>query len=244
MPSVKKTVGVSKQNKGLRRKKSRSVSSRSTSYPSSSNGSDVEMSSRVAENHASPQRTSVSDLQSVVINLDRRPDRLDACADSIRANCPGLPYTRLPAADGKVDVITSAEVTQTWHTGMNVVYQKIRSQRKGWNDLETYVPRELKLSPGERGCSMSHIRAWRHCQEIGRPLLVFEDDAKLTPDFAPILARALDRLPEDAQVLYLGYSQAAPWRKEISKEVVESEYVWTTVSYIIWPSGAKHFLSH
>merc|ERR1712048_310429 len=44
-------------------------------------------------------------------------------------------------------------------------------------------------------------------------------------------------------MLYLGYSQAAAWRREISANLVESEYVWTTVGYIIWPAGARILLS-
>jgi len=63
------------------------------------------------------------------------------------------------------------------------------------------------------------------------------------PDFSSRLERALSSLPEDAQLLYLGYSQAAPWRRELSAELVESEYVWTTVGYLIWPSGASLLLS-
>jgi len=112
----------------------------------------------------------------------------------------------------------------------------------GWKDLHSYIPRELKLSPGERGCSMSHIAAWRHCLELNHPLMVLEDDAALMPDFTPRLTRAMAALPGDAQVLYLGYSQAAGWRQELSPELVESEYVWTTVGYVIWPSGARFFL--
>merc|ERR1712196_328701 len=53
----------------------------------------------------------------------------------------------------------------------------------------------------------------------------------------------MSALPTDAHMLYLGYSQAANWRREISQEVVESEYVWTTVGYIIWPVGARLLLA-
>jgi glycosyl transferase family 25 len=178
----------------------------------------------------------------VVINLDKRPDRMEACAKSCAAHCPWLRYRRLPAADGRKEEISGDDVAKSWDTALNCVYQKLRSQRKGWTDLDSYVPRELKLSQGERGCSMSHIRSWRHCVELNSPLIVLEDDAALTPDFTPTLTRAMAALPGDAQVLYLGYSQAANWRRELSPELVESEYVWTTVGYIIWPSGARHFL--
>merc|ERR1712232_922612 len=55
--------------------------------------------------------------------------------------------------------------------------------------------------------------------------------------------RAMAATPQDAHILYLGYSQAADWRREISADVVEAEYVWTTVGYIIWPAGARVLLS-
>ena len=35
------------------------------------------------------------------------------------------------ASDGKLDLISAQEVSHWWHTGRNVVYQKIRSLRKG-----------------------------------------------------------------------------------------------------------------
>eukprot|EP00928_Gymnodinium_smaydae_P053564 TRINITY_DN37527_c0_g1_i1.p2 TRINITY_DN37527_c0_g1~~TRINITY_DN37527_c0_g1_i1.p2 ORF type:complete len:398 (-),score=79.36 TRINITY_DN37527_c0_g1_i1:192-1385(-) len=188
------------------------------------------------------------ELSAIVINLDRRTDRLARCAESIACRSPWLPYRRFRATDGKNEAISALEVTTSWHTGRNVVFQRLRSQRKGWDDLDSYREQELELSPGERGCADSHIRAWRHCLEEcaggDRPLLVLEDDAVLMPDFTDTLARALQALPEDRHILYLGYSQAADWPREITPELVESLYVWTTVGYILWPAGAKVLLSN
>lgn len=187
------------------------------------------------------------DLEAVVVNLDRRPDRMEDCAKRIRARCPWLRYQRFGATDGKRDAISAEEVSSEWHTGRNVEYQILRSKRKGWNDLDSYKVRQLTLSPGERGCALSHVRAWRRClAECGgeeRPLMVLEDDAAPTPEFTPLLARAMANLPSDAHVLYLGYSQAAEWRREVVPELVEAEYVWTTVGYIVWPAGARLLLS-
>jgi hypothetical protein len=76
-----------------------------------------------------------------------------------------------------------------------------------------------------------------------KPLLVLEDDAAPTPEFTTTLVRALAVMPKNADVLYLGYSQAAAWRREVSADLVESEYVWTTVGYIIWPAAAERLLS-
>jgi len=192
-------------------------------------------------------RPALQDLQTIVISLDRRLDRMEGCARRLAAHCPDLRADRFPATDGKQAHIGAHEVTEAWHTGRNVEYQKLRSARKGWDDLDTYAgARTLTLSPGERGCAMSHIRAWRRCLELAggsnRPLLVLEDDAAPTADFASTLPRALQALPSDAHVLYLGYSQAADWRREVPPVLVEAEYVWTTVAYMIWPAGARILL--
>lgn len=172
---------------------------------------------------------------------------MEDCAQRLEKHCPQLPFHRFAATDGKAEKIGTDEVVFNWNTARNVVYQKQRAIRKGWDDLDTYQVRDLVLSPGERGCASSHIRAWRHCLDQAggteRPLLVLEDDAAPTPEFVDLLEKALVALPTDAHLLYLGYSQAADWKTELTPELVESEYVWTTVGYIIWPAGARLLLS-
>lgn len=186
-------------------------------------------------------------LRAVVVNLERRPDRMDGCRARLTRHCSWLQNSHFTASDGRKDAIGLDEVVNAWHTGPNVKYQKLRAMRKGWNDLDSYQERELELSPGERGCAMSHIRAWRYCLETcgddERPLLVLEDDAAPTPQFTEGLKAALAALPSDAHLLYLGYSQAADWKREVSSSLVEAEYVWTTVGYIVWPAGARILLN-
>jgi len=189
----------------------------------------------------------LQNLKAIVINLDRRTDRILECNAKLTQHCPWLQHNRFRASDGKLDKISEDEVTMTWNTANNVKYQKMRAIRKGWNDLESYQVKELAHSAGERGCSKSHIRAWNHCLDLAgeteKPLLVLEDDALPVENFTELLERALTALPQDAHILYLGYSQAANWRREVSAELVEAEYVWTTVGYIIWPAGARILLS-
>lgn len=196
-------------------------------------------------------RPNIGDIATAIVNLDRRPDRLAECAKKLQKHCPALQWTRFSATDGKVTHIPTSDVVYDWNTRENCVYQRKRSVRKGWNDLDSYRDLDLTLSPGERGCASSHIRAWRRCLELssapgcfGRPLLVLEDDAAPIEDFTPVLERALKDLPEDSDVLYLGYSQAGDWRREVSPDLVEAEYVWTTVAYIVWPAGAKKMLNN
>eukprot|EP00913_Durusdinium_trenchii_P024609 g23101.t1 len=102
---------------------------------------------------------------------------------------------------------------------------------------------ELRLSPGERGCGASHLHLWRRCAASHVPSLILEDDAQLKRTFAGALSQALAELRScRPQVLYLGYTQAAPWRRRIGPSVREAEYLWTTVAYVLWPSGARRLL--
>lgn len=190
----------------------------------------------------------MASLEAMVVNLARRPDRMEGCSERLRLNCPWLRHSRLDATDGKQNPPSLDQVVMSWSTESNVVYQKKRAIRKCWNDLDSYTVRELVLSPGERGCSKSHIDAWQLCLDRAgdteTPLVVLEDDAAPTPEFTPVLRRALAALPsENRHLLYLGYSQAAEWRCQLSENLVESEYVWTTVGYIIWPACARILLS-
>lgn len=198
-----------------------------------------------AEEAEEASKALLRSLETVVISLERRPDRMQGCVERFASVCPELRLNQVAAVDGRTTAISTNLATLSWDSTENTVYQRIRSIRKGWDDLHTYHERVMDLSPGERGCSASHIQAWRRCLATGSdaPLLVLEDDAAPMPDFGGILKRALAALPDDAGVLYLGYSQAAGWRRELSAELVESEYVWTTVGYLIWPAAARLLLS-
>eukprot|EP00746_Dinoflagellata_sp_MGD_P090984 gnl/MRDRNA2_/MRDRNA2_35991_c0_seq1.p1 gnl/MRDRNA2_/MRDRNA2_35991_c0~~gnl/MRDRNA2_/MRDRNA2_35991_c0_seq1.p1 ORF type:complete len:319 (+),score=55.56 gnl/MRDRNA2_/MRDRNA2_35991_c0_seq1:97-1053(+) len=217
-------------------------------YPEKRHHSDVSRSpaSPVKRRKVDSEDLDISSVDAVLINLTRRPDRLAACAKRLHSYCPELCWKRLAACDGKKEVIEHTEVTTIWHSHKNVEYQKIRATRKGWNDHDSYVARTLFLSAGERGCAKSHIVAWKACasRTDGKPLLVLEDDAEPTPEFTRVFTQCMETLPEDADLVYLGYSQAAPWRRQVSPVLVEAEYVWTTVAYLIWPQCAAYLLEH
>jgi len=120
------------------------------------------------------------------------------------------------------------------------------------------------MSGGERGCAHSHLRLWRVCAERSTPTLVLEDDVHLTFErngskgksngkvFTARLKQALEHVPSDFDVVYLGWSG---WRgghhyrwttypeDDVAKTCVrKAEYVWTTVAYVISPVGARKLL--
>jgi len=127
------------------------------------------------------------------------------------------------------------------------------------------------MSAGERGCAHSHLRLWRVAAERPLATLVFEDDVQMVFDrsnhklgqsngqvFSQRLLQALEAAPRDFDVIYLGWSgwrggnfrngkknvtEDAPWNKESKSFIRKSEYVWTTVSYVISQQGARKLLA-
>lgn len=121
------------------------------------------------------------------------------------------------------------------------------------------------MSGGERGCAHSHLRAWRIAASRQKHTLVLEDDVTFLFErsgdlgkangtvFTERLALALRHAPSDFDVIYLGWSG---WRgghhffmkddpeedPERKKFIRKSEYVWTTVAYVISEGGAKKLL--
>lgn len=185
--------------------------------------------------------------RALVISLHRRSDRRAQVSKMLsgRSTQMTLPWEFLEATDGETEPISSELVTTGWNTEKNVRYQIVRARRVGWDDSE-YVPRDLALSCGERGCAHSHIRAWRQCVACHQPLLILEDDASATRGWVKKTFDAVSAVPRErpADLLYLGYSQAAPWRRMLAESgLAEAEYVWTTVAYIVWPRAAQLLLS-
>ena len=65
------------------------------------------------------------------------------------------------------------------------------------------------MTPGMIGCFLSHRRCWEQCVQSGKPLLVFEDDVVLAPNFRKIVTSAMNRcnkadLVEKWDVLLVG----------------------------------------
>lgn len=189
---------------------------------------------------ASQEKINSSLPAAVVVNLDRRQDRWKEVQQRLKS-LQGLSFQRLKAVDGDSEAIEQAEVLTTWSTAGN--WQYVTKVFEGGEHCG-YHAKELQLTPGERGCAASHILAWRRVAAEEGALMILEDDATPTPQFRPLVAQALlDLRDERPDILYMGYTQAAPWRRKVGKAVREAEYLWTTVGYILWPSGARKLLA-
>ncbi|CAJ1401343.1 unnamed protein product [Effrenium voratum] len=179
-------------------------------------------------------------LRTLVINLDRRKDRwsgLCARLREVKLLEPGeveLKIERLPATDGVSEEVPVSAVGLSWDTTRNAKYDG----RSGYCGGV-----ELRMTPGERGCAMSHVRAWRLVAAASRPVLILEDDAVLGKSFAKRLKVKLREAEAlEAEALYLGHINGAPWRQKKRPGLYEAEYLWTTVAYVLWPHGAQKLL--
>merc|ERR1719174_1455293 len=97
------------------------------------------------------------------------------------------------------------------------------------------------MSPGERGCCGSHIKAWRIAAARKKPLLVLEDDAVAMPTFTSSLATAVAEAPKDTGMIFLS-SKDRGYPKKVGEVLMEPSFVWTTVGYLIWPAAARKLL--
>jgi GR25 family glycosyltransferase involved in LPS biosynthesis len=75
------------------------------------------------------------------------------------------------------------------------------------NILNKYVPSDILKhgTNGMIGCGLSHLFIWQDAIKNNYDnILVFEDDIKISCDYHKILNNALNELPKDYDILYLG----------------------------------------
>ena len=127
-----------------------------------------------------------------LINLDRDQARLRQVTQQLQT--ARLPFTRLPAVDGR----------QLPPSAVQRLYDVSTNARCYHSDL----------SPGELGCYASHLSAWRQLLESGEDMaLVLEDDVEVSPRLGQVL-QALAALPPRWDMIKLaGRPREKPLRR-------------------------------
>lgn len=171
----------------------------------------------------------LADMRAVVINLRKREDRWLGLQKSAAKNAPWLRLERLDAVDGRASPPPVSDVVKRWST-------KRLAELFHW-----YREKTITMSPGERGCCASHLKAWRMCAAGKTPLIVLEDDAVLLPSFTSAIKQALNEAPADTGAIWLTAKDRGT-RKRFGRVLMEPHYVWTTVGYVLWPAAAKKLL--
>lgn len=174
-----------------------------------------------------PRKTSLGVDKIYLINLERRPDRkrrMDLCFDLL-----GIEAEWVKAVDGKQ---MTPEFVEKHGIKMLPTFQ------------EPYNKRALKY--GEIGCFMSHYNIWLDIIKNGyKEAIIFEDDIRFEPlfnDKLQLVRQELKDLSLDWDLLYLGrkilFNSHEDFVKN-SKFIVEPDYTYWTLSYMITLEGAK-----
>ena len=89
------------------------------------------------------------------------------------------------------------------------------------------------MGVGEVGCWASHFLVWQKCLELNEPVLVVEDDVKLKPGFAELVAR-LEPLMEEHRLIRLYGLVKRPYRK-----VEDLGGGFTLIRFLRGPAGTQ-----
>jgi len=140
------------------------------------------------------------------INLDRSKDRLEHINRQLNVN--NLTGNRFAGVDGKL-------------LDNNIINQVNESCINNG---------KRKLLKGEIGCYLSHINLWKEWKNnsSNNKLLILEDDIIFVEKFNKKLKNILSELPEDWDVLLLGWNKRSKFKKYIEQKNV-SENLQKTV---------------
>ncbi len=186
-----------------------------------------------AEREALSPKAVKQPLPAIVINLDRRKDRLE----SFRAAHSDLEFERLSAYDG-----CALRLTPEIH--------------------RLFRPNDFFWKKAVLGCAMSHLAVWQKVAEATKPYLILEDDARLAPGWQKALQDALQAVPVDYDVLYLGgilppnragfdqvKEQVAPGVCRVAQNKMFGQpeptryFHFCNYSYVLTPAAARKILN-
>ena len=157
-----------------------------------------------------------------VINLDRRPDRLQTISQTLGAL--GLKWQRIVAIDGR-DPQLDAQVD--------------------WKKLHTYS-QYLPIRRGPIGCYLSHRKVWQKIVEENlQQALILEDDVSPLASWDPAILNidiaklGLDSLRLDASKI----RGRMPWSKyfevPVGKWLAQNRNSWGAGAYLVTQEGAR-----
>lgn len=186
---------------------------------------ETKLNAYVLNNEAQFTKPTPSSYSAYVVNLDRRPDRLE----TFQAVCP-LPVSRFLAIDGK-ELTSSRRLDQ--------LFEK--------NDYN--------YRRGMIGCALSHLSLWVDCSNGTTPYLILEDDVTFVDNFTIKFDHLLTNLPETWDVVFLGHhvfpdfvtdltynAYVIPDLTRLSASESLRQSRGGTGGYLVSPQGARHLL--
>lgn len=152
-----------------------------------------------------------------IISLPNSPRRKDIAH---RLNWLGIPFQFFDATDGRT--LSETELSQV-----------------DYHFFPNRFSVERKLTLGEIGCAISHIRVYQHIKQNNIPeAIILEDDAMLHHHFIKIFSILKQKLPKKAQIVFLAHGKAKYW--PIKKSLPEGYHL---VRYRYPSSNSKRFIA-
>ena len=171
-----------------------------------------------------------------VINLKRESARREHITAHLQQH--GLSHEIIDAVDGRE--LSEAQIAAVY--SLEKTMQHIKRP----------------LSKGEIACALSHFSIWQKmCDEDIAEAIIIEDDAVLHENFMAKVQEAKKILPQDWQILLLGYSEhtqdattsvqrhvchVSVAKSKHSKIIMPLEIATSTHCYLIGQAGAKYLL--
>jgi GR25 family glycosyltransferase involved in LPS biosynthesis len=176
-----------------------------------------------------------------VINLPRNEDRLTRFRQQIAGSDFGdLEVNKFDAVDGKTTDITK------WLN--NDTQQELKEVTRN-----NYRTSHYQLTYGGVGCFLSHYSLAKQLMENTdtniNQYLIFEDDVDIPPVFMETLARVMEDLPDDWDIVLLGTHRINEGPIVKSKhdtgviQFVKANAFWGMFAYVINKRGASTFVN-
>lgn len=191
-------------------------------------------------------------IPTVMINLDRSPDRLFFM--SAQCDLHGLPFERFSAIDGAKYSFTDEELQMFYgimskEPGITTRYTKEEARH-------LFTKREsepiFKKTKNIMACALSHIQVWRKFKDTKVPLFVLEDDSVLNPQLKQNITEclsAINTIDPEWDIIWMsggehGYREViGSWAMYEIVRLDPPDMKQTTAGYILSPKGLKYFLN-
>lgn len=140
------------------------------------------------------------------------PPEIQAAWDALHRAFDRIFVITLERATGRQQRVRErlAGLDYRFHLGMDKrLLDPARRAAEGYDEEadRRAARRSRIMSQGELACAISHLQLYRAAVEQGwERVLVFEDDVLPRYDDLPLLPAALEQLPEDWELAYLGYT--------------------------------------
>ena len=130
-----------------------------------------------------------------LINLKRRPDRLKKFLEFYNnSDMKDNSLIKFDAIDGSKLDINSVPLSELAKAELNQL------------DSTGFRTKHYQLTKGGIGCYLSHVKIWENILKNNyKYALIFEDDAKVPPNISKIIETELKFIPNDWDIVLLGY---------------------------------------